>query len=154
MTTDAIDTRLDELESIVSKARAVQVGLLRELDLGQIPMADGYRHLAEWMVSRSDVSPETAGGLTRLATSDREVIDTSLADGMVTMDRAVELTRLAADDPVSETDHLPFPRLRHHIAVRRRHKSGRRASQPAQRAGQRRVPRSRCASPRDAWWDA
>ncbi len=121
ISTDTLEQRLVELEGIVSKARAAQVGLLRELDLRQIPLADGCRNLAEWIVSRLDVSPETAVGLTRLVSSPSEPLDTSLADGVVTVDRAVELTRLDGVDPVSETEHLSFPRLRHHIALRRRH---------------------------------
>lgn len=120
MTTDTLETRLVELEVIVAQARAVQVELLREIDVRQVPTADGCRNLAEWIVSRIDVSPENAASISRLVYSDSEPIDVALGSGDITTDRAVELTRLDSDDPVTEAEGFAIPRLRSHIANRRR----------------------------------
>lgn len=120
VTTDVIETRLSELETVVARVRAEQIALLREVDVRQVPMVDGCRNLSEWMVSRIDVSPETAAALSRLVGTPSEAIDTALASGEITLDRAVELTRLDSADPIAEAEGYAIPRLRSHIAMRRR----------------------------------
>jgi hypothetical protein len=67
-----------------------------------------------------DVSPQTAGQLTKLAGARRDTVDLAVAVGEVTFDRAVELTRLESDDPVVEAAGWSIPRLRSVIASRRR----------------------------------
>ncbi len=124
VTTDAIEQRLVELESVVARARGVQVELLRELDVRQVPTVDGCRNLSEWMVSRLDVAPETANGISKLVHSQSHVIDWAVTGGKISVDRAIELTGFDSPDPVAETEHLSIPRLRHHVVTRRRHTRG------------------------------
>ena len=52
VTTDQIETALTNLEAQVATCRHLQMRLLAELDLRQVPMADGARNLQEWNASR------------------------------------------------------------------------------------------------------
>lgn len=131
--TDSLELGLVELESLVARMRAMQVTLLRELDIRQVPIGDGCRSLSEWMVSRMDLTPETASRLSRLVASDCEPIAVAVAGGEISFDRAVELTAVDSQDPVADSEGLDIPRLRHHVASRRRLSRARERSRHADR---------------------
>ncbi|HEY6634874.1 MAG TPA: hypothetical protein VI141_04590, partial [Acidimicrobiia bacterium] len=65
MSTDLLERRLSEAEVIVSRARAVQLEVLEELDRRQVVTGDASRSLSEWLAARIDVSPGSAKGLVR-----------------------------------------------------------------------------------------
>ncbi len=71
--------------------------LLAEVDRRQTPLADGCRTLGEWICSRLDVAPETGRVLSRMVHTDTPAVTSELADGGLSFDRAVELSRL--DNP-------------------------------------------------------
>lgn len=60
---DAMESRLLELETMVSRIRSEQVTILAELDAAQVAALDGSRSLVEWTAARMDVTSETAGAL-------------------------------------------------------------------------------------------
>ncbi len=120
VSTDSIEIELEALERFIARSRARQMVLLREIDRRQIPMVDGCRTLAEWAGSRLDLSPETASSLATVTMAESESIHLAVEAGDITFDRAAELTRLHSADPVNETAGMSIPRLRHHIAGRRR----------------------------------
>lgn len=68
--------------------------LLAEVDRRQTPLADGCRTLGEWICSRLDVAPETGRVLSRMVHTDTPALTNELADGGLSFDRAVELSRL------------------------------------------------------------
>jgi hypothetical protein len=103
LTTDTLEQRLLELESVVADARAEQLGLLREVDRRQVPLGDGCRTLAEWVAGRLDVTRETALRLTagsRLL--DESPLEQGLSEGL-SFDRVYETARLAAAGADEET---------------------------------------------------
>jgi hypothetical protein len=120
LSTDSIEIQLEALERFIARSRARQMVLLREIDRRQIPMVDGCRTLAEWAGSRLDLSPETAATLATVTLAESKPIHLAVETGDITFDRAAELTRLDSADPVAETAGMSIPRLRHHIAGRRR----------------------------------
>ncbi len=67
--TDTIERRLVELESLIGAARCEQARLLIEIDQRQVPAADGCRSIDEWIVGRLDVTRETASGLRSMSRS-------------------------------------------------------------------------------------
>ncbi|HEY6634769.1 MAG TPA: hypothetical protein VI141_04060 [Acidimicrobiia bacterium] len=99
-TTDLLERRLAEAEVIVSRARAVQLEVLEELDRRQVTTADGSRSLSEWLAARIDVSPTTAKGLVRTMrrTADQPDLRGHLASG-VSFDRVEVLSRLSDREP-------------------------------------------------------
>lgn len=94
-TTDELEQRLHAIESMISKARALEVDILRELEARQVPAWDGTCSLKEWIAGRLDMKPAGASDLALLAKSDQVVILERLAAGEMTLDRAAETTRLA-----------------------------------------------------------
>ncbi len=88
ITSDLLEQRLKDFETVVASARIAQAALIREADRRQLPIADGCRSLREWVASRLDVAPETASALTRVATA--QWSDTE----DVSFDRIAELVRL------------------------------------------------------------
>ncbi|NIA24443.1 MAG: DUF222 domain-containing protein [Gammaproteobacteria bacterium] len=122
--TDRIETDLIEIETTIGRLRAVQADLLCEIDRRQTPTADACRSLAEWVASRLDVAPETAQALTRITRSDTNEVNEALANGDVSFDRAVELTRLATvaphDNLVERSQGFDIAGLRRRIAHHRR----------------------------------
>ena len=59
-TTDTLEQRLIELETLKSRICAEQIAILREADLRQVPLGDGCRSLGEWTAARLDISSDTA----------------------------------------------------------------------------------------------
>jgi hypothetical protein len=119
-TTDQLEHDLAAAEGLIARLRAHQSRLIREITARQVPTADGYRAVGDWLGARADVSPETAGRLVRLASAGDDLIDEALAAGEVSFDRAVELTRLESEDPIAEAAGWGIPRLRNVIASRKR----------------------------------
>jgi hypothetical protein len=105
---------------LIARLRADQLQILRTLTDRQVPISDGYRNMRDWIGARMDVSPETAGILSTLAGARQEDIDSALARGEITCDRAVELTRFESDNAMVEASPFSIPRLRALIASRRR----------------------------------
>ncbi len=120
-TTDALEQQLVAAEAVIARLRAHQSRILREIDVRQVPAADGYRNLHDWTAARLDVTPDTARRLIRLASARHEGIDRAVEAGEVTFDRAVEVTRLDTTDPVADAAGYGIPRLRSLIASRHRH---------------------------------
>ena len=100
VSTDQLERRLSETEVIVSRARAVQLEVLEELDRRQVATGDGSRSLSEWLAARIDVSPSTAKGLVRTMrrTADQPELRGRLGSG-VSFDRVEALSRLSDRDP-------------------------------------------------------
>lgn len=98
LTTDALEQRLIELESFVSRIRSEQISLLREADRRQMPMADGCRSLQEWVAGRLDVGPETARVLVSAGRilDDQAGLESALRGGEASFDRVVATASLVA----------------------------------------------------------
>ena len=103
-TNDQIEQQLLDRESVIARARAEQVTLLREVDRRQIPPGAGCRSLREWVAGRLDLAPETARDL--VATSQRleELPDVAgaVATGDIGFDRAVAVGRFAGRDDTGD----------------------------------------------------
>ena len=97
VSTDRIEQTLLDGEAIIARVRAAQMGLVREIDRRQTPMADGCRSLAEWVTGRLDVAPDTAKTLVSAARRCEALptVETALTDGTVTYDRVVAAARIA-----------------------------------------------------------
>ncbi len=90
-------------EAHVAVLRAEQAQLLAELDARQAASAAGARSLQEWVAGALDVGAETARDLVALSRLD-EQSETwrDLADGEVSVDRALAEARLARASGVDE----------------------------------------------------
>jgi Domain of unknown function (DUF222) len=120
LTTDGLEQRLVQSETMVARIRGYQARLLAEVDARQVPLGDGCRTLVEWVGSRMDVAPETAGQLVKLTACDNKAVTAAVVCGDISFDRAVELTRLDSDTPVEDAAAYAIPRLRVMLATRRR----------------------------------
>jgi len=99
-TSDRIEQQLLRAEATIAQLRGAQMVLLREVDRRQTANADGCRTLAEWVAGRLDVGPDTAGTLVT-ATRRCETlpnVESALAAGVVTWDRATAAARVAEAD--------------------------------------------------------
>ena len=100
-TLDQIEQGLTALESVISKARARQVGLLRDADEMQVRSVDGARTLADWVSGRLDLHPITARALSAVARSESRVLSDELSHGHVSFDQTVAtlwLVKAGADE--------------------------------------------------------
>ena len=95
-TIDAIEQELLAEETIVSRARARQVELLREADAAQAPGVDGSRTLADWTAARLDLDPVTSRALATMAMTEAPALEAELSEGLVSFDRAVATAGLIA----------------------------------------------------------
>jgi hypothetical protein len=103
LTTDTLEQRLLELESVVARLRAEQLVVLREVDRRQVPLGDGCRTLAEWVAGRLDVTRETALRLTAACRLlDDSPLEEELSEGS-SFDRVHETARLEAAGASEET---------------------------------------------------
>jgi len=94
---DAMESRLLELETMVSRIRSEQLTILAELDVAQVAALDGSRSLVEWTAARMDVTSEAASALvygSRVAAEHGELAK-ALGGGSITFDRMVATARLA-----------------------------------------------------------
>jgi hypothetical protein len=103
LTTDQLETRLIELETMVGHIRRLQAGLISEADRRQLPLADGARTLIDWVAARLDVTHPTARRLVTLT-------HTSVEGQGLSFDRTVALTRLAQTTgrPVDVDDYAGY----------------------------------------------
>jgi hypothetical protein len=92
--TDRLEQELVRLEGLISRIRARQVEITRELDNYQIDTADGARTMADWVTSRLDLSHQTSSRLMQVARADDPEIDAALSSGMWGLDRAALLVKL------------------------------------------------------------
>ena len=97
---DEIERQLLRSESVIARARASQVVLLREVDRRQGALAAGCRSLREWVAGRLDVAPETARDLvaTMRRLEDLPDVADAVASGAIGFDRAVAVGRFASRD--------------------------------------------------------
>lgn len=98
-TTDQLERRLAHAEEVVSRARAVQLEILEELDRRQVASGDGARSLSEWLAARIDVGNDTAKSLVRTMrrTAEQPRLRRHLTEG-VPFDRVEALSRLRDRD--------------------------------------------------------
>lgn len=126
VTTDALEQRLIELESLVSRIRFEQISLLREADRRQTPTADGCKSLQEWVAGRLDVGPETASLLVSACRvlDDQAELETALESGEASFDRIHATANLVAAgatrDRVDLAAGLDIPGIRRLASMHRR----------------------------------
>lgn len=99
VTTDQLEQRLAHAEEVVSRARAVQLEVLEELDRRQVATGDGARSLSEWLAARIDLGHDTAKNLVRTMrrTAEQPELRRHLSRG-VSFDRIEALSRLRDRD--------------------------------------------------------
>jgi hypothetical protein len=126
LTTDQLEQQLIGLETYVAQARARQIGLLREADQRQTPLADGCRSLHEWTAGRLDIAPETAKALVTAARvlTEQPNLEETLSQGVVSFDRILATGQLAAagatPDRIQQAGGLDIPAIRRLTARYRR----------------------------------
>lgn len=98
-TSDELESRLGELERLRRQTTAAMVALIGEVDRRQIPLGDGCRTTAQWLMARLDVPTDEARMLASLATSlpDLPVTSERLAAGDIGAARAHAISRVATD---------------------------------------------------------
>ena len=111
---DDLEQELLQLESLIGRARARQVDLLREVDRLQVPLADGARSLKEWIAGRLDVHPTTASDLSFLART--EPLKDTVHDVFMSFDRVAATTRLEAAGADDNTLQRAAGVAVHHVA--------------------------------------
>ena len=125
-TPDDLRARLRDVEVTISDLRCEQATLVNELDKIHIAGRDGHRSMNEWLSAELDVTRSFASDLVfcaRNLVKDRP-LNSRLAAGDVTFDRAVALMRLAdagADRAtVEESELQDLAAVRRLIAIQRR----------------------------------
>ena len=125
-TNDEIEQELLEYESVIARARAEQLVLLREVDRRQTPTGAGCRSLGEWVRGRLDVAPETARDLVATARHLEELpdVEAAVASGVIGFDRAVAVGRFASRgdtfDILNDMAGYDIAGIRHRAARQRR----------------------------------
>ncbi len=129
VSTDAIEQELAALEGLAGQVRARQVTLLREIDVRQVPDADGCVSLKQWATGRLDVHPTTAGELAFLAKTEPTSPEIeALTGGGVSFDRAAACARLraagASEDTLERSQGVAVTQIRrlinqHQLTTRR-----------------------------------
>lgn len=108
--------RLEATESAIARLRAEQIGMLRELDRRQAHVREGCRTVAELAVMHGDLGPDTARAVvtTMRRLEDSPELETCLANGEVTFDRAAALARIpgATRQTLMESIHLDLASIR------------------------------------------
>ena len=102
-TADDLEQQLLGIESLVSRLRARQIAIVREIDARQVPHWDGTRSLKEWVAGRLDVHPTTASDIAHMAKSTPGKPEEGLAEGNMSFDRAAVTTRLANSGADADT---------------------------------------------------
>jgi hypothetical protein len=101
---NTIDVPIDTLEQAFQQAevgirhlRARQLALINALDESQVTMMDGARTMTDWVAARLDAAPEEAARLTKAArlVAQHQDFAIPLAEGAMSLDRAIETARLA-----------------------------------------------------------
>ncbi len=103
MATTEIAAELRRCQAERSMLAAEEATLVAELDRRQAHTANGHRSIHELLAGRLDVGPETASTLVALSRIDNPDVWRDLADGEITVDRALAEAALAScgvDDTV------------------------------------------------------
>ena len=78
---DAWQAEIVEVEAAITRLRARQVVLIRQLDRYQVDTGDGARTMGDWTSARLDLSRQTATRLTQLAHAPDPQIDQAMVEG-------------------------------------------------------------------------
>src|SRR5688500_16719684 len=92
-----IEAWQDELiscESEITRIRARQVELIRQLDRFQVDTAEGARTMGDWTSAQFDLSRQTASRLTQIADAHDQEVDQAMRSGRWGLDRAAALVKL------------------------------------------------------------
>ncbi|HKY49440.1 MAG TPA: hypothetical protein VJQ79_15810, partial [Acidimicrobiia bacterium] len=81
-------------EEAITRLRARQVVLIRQLDRFQVDCGQGARTMGDWTSARLDLSRQTATRLTQLAQAEDPQIDRAMTEGRWGLDRAAALVKL------------------------------------------------------------
>ena len=93
-TVDALERDFVELTAAASRLDALRLQVLRELDVAQAASNDGARTMVEWVAGRFDLETSTARTLVGLARAADRELESALADGTITTDRAAAVVNL------------------------------------------------------------
>jgi hypothetical protein len=91
---DSWQSELRSCEEEITKLRARQVVLIRQLDRYQVDCGDGARTMGDWTSARLDLSQQTSNRLTQLAHANDPEIDGAMGEGKWGLDRAAALVKL------------------------------------------------------------
>lgn len=123
---DTAALMLEHTQRLISQLRARQLQLLQQLDGAQVASRDGAASLQDWLAGRLDVAPESARRLVHASRllAEHHSPAAALADGDVTLDRAVAITDLivagADDEEVARASGHDISGVRRLVARRRR----------------------------------
>ena len=87
-------SELASCEAEITRIRARQVALIRQLDRFQVDTADGARTMGDWTSAQLDLSHQTATRLTQIAHASDSEIDQAMTEGRWGLDRAAALVKL------------------------------------------------------------
>ncbi|HUP15939.1 MAG TPA: HNH endonuclease signature motif containing protein, partial [Acidimicrobiia bacterium] len=91
---DSWQQELSACEREITRLRARQVVLIRQLDRYQVDCGDGARTMGDWTSARLDLSQQTSSRLTQLAHAADGEIDQAMVEGRWGLDRAAALVKL------------------------------------------------------------
>jgi hypothetical protein len=99
--TRTVDQQIDSwreevlaVEAEITRLRARQVVLIRQLDRYQVDTGDGARTMGDWTSAHLDLSHQTSSRLTQLAHASDPEIDQAMREGRWGLDRAAALVKL------------------------------------------------------------
>ncbi len=117
LTSDEIEQVLVSIGSQMSKAKALELEALEELDRRQVFTGDGCGSMTEWFSGRLDVGSDTAKRLvsTMRRTVERPELRTALVEG-ASFDRVEAVSRI--HDDIGMLDHLDISGVRRHASNR------------------------------------
>jgi hypothetical protein len=93
---EAWESELLSTEHQITRLRARQVELIRNLDRFQVDCADGARTMGDWTSASLDLSLQTAIRLTQIAKAHDPEIDEAMSAGIWGLDRSAALVKLRA----------------------------------------------------------
>ncbi|HUP16697.1 MAG TPA: hypothetical protein VM848_11685 [Acidimicrobiia bacterium] len=91
---DSWQQELAAYEREITKLRARQVVLIRQLGRYQVDCGDGARTMGDWTSAQLDLSQQTSNRLTQLAHTADPEIDAAMTEGRWGLDRAAALVKL------------------------------------------------------------
>lgn len=122
---DVMEQELIACEGLISRLRARQTVLLRQLDTAQVAQLDGSRSMIEWTAARLDIRHDAAGGLNQAAKLFAEYphVAAAVAEGNLGFERGLATAKLAAtgapDDVVAGSDRFDLAGV-YRLAARHR----------------------------------
>ena len=112
---DAWQEEIVEVEAAITRLRARQVVLIRQLDRYQVDTGEGARTMGDWTSARLDLSRQTASRLTQLAHTQDPEIDQAMTEGRWGLDRAAALVKLRQ----AGLDHSEFSEVAENYSLGR-----------------------------------